>query len=98
MRGGTMSTTDAGIKTITLTEDELDRYVTHAATRRWLAGPGLPGDGGLLTFEALRTDGPRTVADSTGDPDLLAEDLRDQLVIGALRGPADAETESVLLD
>ncbi|MGW0650834.1 SUKH-4 family immunity protein [Streptomyces umbrinus] len=94
-----MSTTDAGIKTITLTEDELDPYVTHAATRRWLAGPGLPDDGGLLTFEALRTDGPRTVADSTGDPDLLAEDLRDLLVIGALLGgPADAETESVLLD
>ncbi|MCX4558373.1 SUKH-4 family immunity protein [Streptomyces phaeochromogenes] len=94
-----MSTTDAGIKTITLTEDELDPYVTHAATRRWLAGPGLPDDGGLLTFETLRTDGPRTVADSTGDPDLLAEDLRDLLVIGALLGgPADAETESVLLD
>ncbi|MEU9958052.1 SUKH-4 family immunity protein [Streptomyces sp. NPDC050982] len=94
-----MSTTDAGIRTITLTEDELDPYVTHAATRRWLAGPGLPGDGGLLTFEALRADGPRTVADSTGDPDLLADDLRDLLVIGALRGgSADAETESVLLD
>ncbi|MFD3313760.1 SUKH-4 family immunity protein [Streptomyces sp. NPDC058694] len=94
-----MSTTDAGIKTITLTEDELDPYVTHAATRHWLAGPGLPDDGGLLTFEALRADGPRTVADSTGDPDLLADDLRDLLVIGALcGGSADAETESVLLD
>ncbi|MGW3422117.1 SUKH-4 family immunity protein [Streptomyces phaeochromogenes] len=93
-----MSTTDAGLKTITLTDDELDPYVTHAATRCWLAGTGLPDDGGLLTFEALRADGPRTVADSTGDPDLLAEDLRDQLVIGALRGPAGAETESVLLD
>ena len=112
-----MSTTDAGTKTntsitpitpitsntsITLTEGELDPYVTHAATRRWLAGPGLPGDGDLLTFEALRealrADGPRTVADSTGAPDRLAEDLRDQLVIGALRGPAGVETESVLLD
>lgn len=59
------------ITTITFTEDQLDPYVTHAPTRRWLTGPGLPGlpgDGGLLTFEALRTDGLRTVADSTGDP------------------------------
>ncbi|MCX4908320.1 SUKH-4 family immunity protein [Streptomyces sp. NBC_00878] len=99
----TTTSTDTGTKTITLTEDELDPYVTHAATRSWLAspglpGPGLPGDGGLLTFEALRAGGPRTVADSMGDPDLLAADLRDQLVIGALRGPADAETESILLD
>ncbi|WP_151476579.1 SUKH-4 family immunity protein [Streptomyces albicerus] len=93
-----MSTTDTGTKTITLTEGELDPYVAHTPTRRWLAGPGLPDDSGLLTFEALRVDGLRTVADSTGDPDRLPESLRDQLVIGALRGPAGAEAESVLLD
>lgn len=100
MHGGTMSRTDAGSTaiTITLTEDDLDPYVTHASTRRWLTGPGLPGDSGLLTFEELRRAGLRTVADSLGDPDPLAEELRDQLVIGALRGPDGGEAESILLD
>jgi hypothetical protein len=100
MRGGAMSTTDAGTTaiTITLTEDDLDPYVTHASTRRWLTGPGLPGDSGVLTFEELRREGLRTVADSLGDPDPLAEELRDQLVIGALRGPDGAAAESILLD
>ncbi|MHC5903041.1 SUKH-4 family immunity protein [Streptomyces sp. S6] len=85
--------------TITFTEDALDPYVTHAPTRRWLTGPGLPGVGGLLTFEALRRDGLRTVGDSTGDPrGELAADIRDQLVIGGLLGARGQETESVLLD
>ncbi|MFF5189023.1 SUKH-4 family immunity protein [Streptomyces sp. NPDC000345] len=88
-----------GTTTITLTEDELDPYVTHAPTRRWLTGPGLPGDGGLLTFEALRADGLRTVGDSTGDPDgRLAAELRDRLVIGGILGADGRERESVLLD
>ncbi|MFD0306360.1 SUKH-4 family immunity protein [Streptomyces sp. NPDC127119] len=92
--------TDIGIGTekITLHEDALDPYVTHPPTRRWLTGPGLPGDSGLLTFEALRGDGLRTVGDSTGDPAALPPELREQLVIGALRDPAGPETESVLLD
>lgn len=98
MRGGTMSTTEAGSTAITLTEDELDPYVTHASTRRWLTGPGLPGGSGLLTFEELSREGLRTVADSMGDPDPLAQELRDQLVIGALRGADGAEAESILLD
>ncbi|MFJ8940829.1 SUKH-4 family immunity protein [Streptomyces sp. NPDC102365] len=85
-------------ETITLHEDALDPYVTHAPTRRWLTGPGLPVESGLLTFEALREDGLRTVADSTGDPAALPPELRGQLVIGALRDPAGLETESVLLD
>ncbi|MET8979182.1 SUKH-4 family immunity protein [Streptomyces sp. NPDC004539] len=85
--------------TITFTEDALDPYVTHAPTRRWLTGPGLPGVGGLLTFEALRRDGLRTVGDSTGEArGVLAADLRDQLVIGGLLGARGQETESVLLD
>ncbi|MFG2134505.1 SUKH-4 family immunity protein [Streptomyces sp. NPDC048751] len=84
---------------IVLTEAELRGYVTHAPTRRWLTGPGLPGVGGLLTFETLRRDGLRTVADSTGDPDSrLSPELRDQLVIGGLLGAQGPETESVLLD
>ncbi|MFJ3893826.1 SUKH-4 family immunity protein [Streptomyces sp. NPDC090083] len=95
-----MSRTDAGstATTITLTEDDLDPYVTHASTRRWLTGPGLPGASGLLTFEKLRRAGLRTVADSLGDPDPLAEELRDRLVIGALWGPDGDEGESILLD
>ncbi|MET7485941.1 SUKH-4 family immunity protein [Streptomyces sp. NPDC005538] len=94
------TTTDAGYTalTITLTEDDLDPYVTHASTRRWLTGPGLPGDSGLLTFEELLREGLRTVADSLGDPGPLSEDLRNQLVIGALRGPGGGEAESILLD
>ncbi|PSM43678.1 hypothetical protein C6Y14_08580 [Streptomyces dioscori] len=87
-----------GAKRITLSEGALDPYVTHAPTRRWLTGPGLPGDSGLLTFETLREDGLRTVGDSTGDPAALPPELRDQLVLGALRDPAGTETESVLLD
>ncbi|MFI6547520.1 SUKH-4 family immunity protein [Streptomyces prunicolor] len=91
-------TTTTATSTITLTEDDLDPYITHASTRRWLTGPGLPGDSGLLTFEELRREGLRTVADSLGDPGSLARELRDQLVIGALRGPGDVEAESILLD
>ncbi|MFB8773082.1 SUKH-4 family immunity protein [Streptomyces broussonetiae] len=94
-----MSTTDAVVATITFTEADLDPYVTHAPTRRWLTGPGLPGGGDLFTFEALRGDGLHTVADSTGDaPRALAAELRDQLVIGELLAPGGMEGESVLLD
>ncbi|MEU1182586.1 SUKH-4 family immunity protein [Streptomyces sp. NPDC005820] len=93
-----MSTTRS-TTTIVFTDDELNPYITHAATRRWLTGPGLPGEGGLLTFEALRTDGLRTVADSTGDPaGRLAAELRDRLVIGGILGTDGRERESVLLD
>ncbi|MFF4019178.1 SUKH-4 family immunity protein [Streptomyces sp. NPDC001843] len=90
-----MSTTDAGVAVITLTEDDLGPYVTHAPTRHWLTGPGLPGDSGLLTFDPLRTTGLRTLADAADDP---AEHLRDRLVIGELLYPAGMETESLLLD
>ncbi|MEU6549664.1 SUKH-4 family immunity protein [Streptomyces sp. NPDC046915] len=90
-----MSTTDAGVAAITLTEDDLGPYVTHAPTRHWLTGPGLPAGGGLLTFEPLRTDGLRTLAQATDDP---AENLRDRLVIGALLNPAGMDPESLLLD
>ncbi|MER7489781.1 SUKH-4 family immunity protein [Streptomyces sp. NPDC126497] len=96
-----MSTTDTVVATaITLTDADLDPHVTHASTRRWLTGPGLPADSGLFSFaELARQGGPHTVADSTGDPDgRLSPELRDQLVIGGLLGPAGLETESVLLD
>ncbi|MGW5614855.1 SUKH-4 family immunity protein [Streptomyces sp. NPDC003877] len=94
-----MSTTDADAAVITLTESELDPWVTHASTRHWLTGPGLPAGSGVLSFAELRREGLRTVADSTGDPDdRLAAELREQLVIGGLLDPAGLETESVLLD
>ncbi|AXE86272.1 SUKH-4 family immunity protein [Streptomyces sp. Go-475] len=94
-----MSTTDAGAAVITLTESELDPWVTHASTRHWLTGPGLPSDSGVLSFDGLRRDGLRTLADSTGEADgRLSAELREQLVIGGLLGPAGLETESVLLD
>src|SRR4051794_39364828 len=90
-----MSTTDAGVAAITLTEADLDPYVTHAPTRHWLTGSGLPGGGGLLTFEPLRTDGLRTLAEATDDP---AEQLRNRLLIGELLAPAGMDRESLLLD
>ncbi|MFD7434118.1 SUKH-4 family immunity protein [Streptomyces sp. NPDC059861] len=93
-----MSTIDAAAAVITLTEDQLDPHVTHGPTRRWLTGPGLPADSALLTFDALRRDGLRTVADSTGDPGRLIARLREQLVIGGLLAPDGLESESVLLD
>ncbi len=89
----------AGDTAIILTEAELDPYITHGSTRRWLTGPGLPCGSGVFSVAELCRDGLRTVADSTGDPDdRLAEDLRDQLVIGGLLGPGGLEAESVLLD
>lgn len=88
-----------GATAIVLTEAEVDPYVTHTATRRWLTGPGLPGVGSLLTFEALRRDGLRSVADSTGDEEgRLSAELRDQLVIGGLLGVQGPAAESILLD
>jgi SUKH-4 immunity protein of toxin-antitoxin system len=93
-----MSTTDAAVAAITLTEHEVGPYVTHAPTRGLLTGPGLPCDGDLLTFAPLRTAGLRTLADATDGPARLAEELRDRLVIGELLGPAGMETESILLD
>jgi len=105
MRGGTMSTTDTDVTdandvggVLTLTDAELDPYVTHAATRRWLADSGLPSGGGaLLRFDTVREDGLRRVADLVGEADKLAEELRDQLVIGALR-TLDRDLESLVLD
>ncbi|MFE5819359.1 SUKH-4 family immunity protein [Streptomyces sp. NPDC056479] len=95
----TTTTTRVGDTAIVLTEAELGPYITHTSTRRWLTGPGLPGDSGVLSFAELDRAGLRTVADSTGDPqDRLAAELRDQLVIGGLLGPGGLETESVLLD
>ncbi|MFJ4278781.1 SUKH-4 family immunity protein [Streptomyces massasporeus] len=94
-----MSTTDTASAVITLTESELDPWVTHASTRHWLTGPGLPCDSGVLSFAELSREGLRTVADSTGDPDdRLSAELREQLVIGGLLGPGGLKTESVLLD
>ncbi|MGW5432135.1 SUKH-4 family immunity protein [Streptomyces sp. NPDC004059] len=93
-----MSTTDAGIPAITLTEAELDRYVTHGPTRGLLGGGGLPADTGLLTFSPLRRHGLRTLADAADGPFRVADELRDRLVIGELLNPAGMERESILLD
>ncbi|MFI8089983.1 SUKH-4 family immunity protein [Streptomyces sp. NPDC086080] len=96
-----MSTTDTVVAAaITLTDADLDPFITHASTRRWLTGPGLPADSGLFTFaELTRQGGPCTVAGSVDAPgERLSAELRDQLVIGGLLGPAGLETESVLLD
>ncbi|MCX5004164.1 SUKH-4 family immunity protein [Streptomyces sp. NBC_00638] len=93
-----MSTTDTDVGgAITLADDELDPFITHTGTRDRLTGPGLPGDGTLLGFGALREHGLRTVADLAGDADKLAEELRDRLVIGALRS-LDRDLESIVLD
>ncbi|WP_406727318.1 SUKH-4 family immunity protein [Streptomyces sp. GD-15H] len=87
---------------ITLTEDALDPFVTHASTRSWLTGPGLPCESGLFSFARLRSEGLRTVTGSAGGAgdagDRLSAELRDQLVIGGLLGPAGTEIEPVLLD
>ncbi|MBY8844007.1 SUKH-4 family immunity protein [Streptomyces sp. SP2-10] len=93
-----MGTTDAGVPAITLTEAELDRYVTHAPTRGLLTGAGLPAQTGPLTFSPLRTHGLRTLADAADGPFRLAEELRSRLVIGELLTPAGMESESILLD
>ncbi|MFD9508724.1 SUKH-4 family immunity protein [Streptomyces mirabilis] len=93
-----MSTTDTDVVgAITLTEDELDPYITHTDTRQWLTGPGLPAEGTLLGFGALREHGLRRVADLAGDADQLATELQDQLVVGALR-TFDRDLESIVLD
>ncbi|MHB9861385.1 SUKH-4 family immunity protein [Streptomyces sp. YIM S03343] len=83
---------------IILTEADLGPYVTHAPTRHWLTGPGLPLEIDLLTFAALRTNGLHTVADVTATPDLLDLALRDRLVIGDLIAADGATSESILLD
>jgi hypothetical protein len=93
-----MSTTDTDVVgAITLTEDELDPYVRHKDTRQWLTGPGLPSDSALLGFAALREHGLRRVTDLAGDAEKLAEELRDQLVVGTLR-TLDRDLESIVLD
>jgi hypothetical protein len=94
-----MSTTGTATAVITLTDTDLERLVTHASTRRWLTGPGLPAGIGPLSFEELGREGLRTVEDATGDPEgRLAAELRDQLVIGGLLDIAGQETEQLLLD
>ncbi|MEU2926294.1 SUKH-4 family immunity protein [Streptomyces sp. NPDC007251] len=93
-----MSTTDAGVPAITLTEAELDRYVTHGPTRGLLGGAGLPAGTDLLTFSPLRTHGLRTLADAADGPFRVADELRDRLVIGELLNPAGMRRESILLD
>ncbi|MEW2399612.1 SUKH-4 family immunity protein [Streptomyces sp. NPDC046862] len=92
------STTTAGSGTITLTDQELGPYVTHAGTRQWLTGPGLPHGSALLGFGALREGaGLRRVAELVADAGVLAQELRDQLVIGSLR-TLDRDLESIVLD
>jgi hypothetical protein len=91
-------TTVAGSGTITLTDEELGPYVTHADTRQWLTGPGLPHGSALLGFGALREGaGLRRVAEVVADAGKLAQELRDQLVIGSLR-TLDRDLESIVLD
>jgi hypothetical protein len=93
-----MSTTDAGVPVITLSEAELDHLVTHPPTRGLLTGAGLPAETDLLTFSPLRTHGLRTLADAAEGPFGLAEELRGRLVIGELLTPAGMRRPSILLD
>lgn len=91
-------TTVAESGTITLTDEELGPYVTHADTRQWLTGPGLPHESALLGFRPLREGvGLRRVAEAVADAGKLAQELRDQLVIGSLR-TLDRDLESIVLD
>ncbi|MFE6481369.1 SUKH-4 family immunity protein [Streptomyces sp. NPDC057757] len=93
-----MSTTDTEVGgAITLTDDELFSYITHDGTRQWLTGAGLPGESTLMGFGALRDRGLRRVVELAGDAERLAEELQDQLVIGALR-TFDRDLESIVLD
>ncbi|MER6128091.1 SUKH-4 family immunity protein [Streptomyces sp. NPDC001795] len=92
-----MGTTDAG-GVITLTDEDLDPLVTHAETRRLLTGRGLPSGSPVLAFGALRErPALRRVAELVDDAEKLAEELRDQLVIGALR-TFDRDLESLVLN
>ncbi|MPY56957.1 SUKH-4 family immunity protein [Streptomyces spongiae] len=92
------STTTESSGTITLTDEELGPYVTHAGTRQWLTGPGLPHGSALLGFGALREGaGLRRAAELVADAGVLAQELRDQLVIGSLR-TLDRDLESIVLD
>jgi hypothetical protein len=73
---GTTRTTTA-MTTITFTEDQLNPYVAHAPARRRLTGPRsrpLPGDGALMTIEALRTGAPAPVADGRGETESVLFD------------------------
>ncbi|MET9778436.1 SUKH-4 family immunity protein [Streptomyces sp. NPDC006367] len=84
---------------ITLTEDQLDPYVTHEPSRSWLTGPGLPDTSGLLTCAALRRDGLVRLADTLGDFEgRLAKELRDRLVLGELLTHDGTAADLILLD
>ncbi|MGV9564852.1 SUKH-4 family immunity protein [Streptomyces sp. NPDC003480] len=92
-----MGTTDAG-GVITLTEADLDPYVTHTGTRHLPTGAGLPCDSGRFGFGAPRgRPVPRRVAELVDDAEKPAAELRDQLVTGALR-TLDRDLECLLLD
>ncbi|MGW1259245.1 SUKH-4 family immunity protein [Streptomyces sp. NPDC002513] len=92
-----MGTTDTG-GVITLTETDLDPYVTHTGTRHLPAEAGLPCDSARLAFGALRGQPVlRRVAELVDDAGKLAAELHDQLVIGALR-TFDRDLECLLLD
>lgn len=92
-----MGTIDAA-DVITLTEADLDPHVTHEETRHLLTGPGLPSVGTLVDFGVLGGRPLlRRVAELVDDAEQLAEELRDQLVIGALRS-LDQDLASLLLD
>ncbi|MFE9096413.1 SUKH-4 family immunity protein [Streptomyces sp. NPDC007264] len=92
-----MGTTEAA-DVITLTEADLHPLVTHAETRDLLTGPGLPSGGTLVHFGALGGRPVlRRVAELVDDAEKLAEELRDQFVIGSLRS-LDQDLKSLLLD
>ncbi|MEE1668294.1 SUKH-4 family immunity protein [Streptomyces sp. WAC07094] len=92
-----MDLSDVG-SVITLAGTDLDPYVTHAGTRRLLTGAGVPSGGSLLGFGPLcERPALRRVAELVDDAEKLAEELRDQLVIGALR-TVDRDLESLVLN
>ncbi len=92
-----MDLSDVG-SVITLAGTDLDPYITHAGTRRLLTGAGVPSGSSLLGFGPLcERPALRRVAELVDDAEKLAEELRDQLVIGALR-TVDRDLESLVLN
>ncbi|WP_371671122.1 SUKH-4 family immunity protein [Streptomyces sp. NBC_00289] len=72
-----MSTIDTCTAVIALTERDLETYVTHGSAHYWPTDAEPPPHRDLLTFDELRREGLRTMADSTVDPTYFFHDRPD---------------------